>query len=191
MKTLGRAVIRRFDAFLCRCLGVYEFSSDAECILRVQKAVAARPLNLPGGVIPKGAAVLKIHLWNEHVPPMPAAGPDLAWAAHVSRCFVRSLHSVAGLLRKDPSLTGARAVGGVTALLPIEGRSGSTALMKRLGFTILPYHNPLGSFSEFWENLYTWGLMWAYNPISLQHHQFFRLHRAEIWMPIENFLARF
>jgi hypothetical protein len=60
-----------------------------------------------------------------------------------------------------------------------------------LGFTVLPYHNPLGRFGEFWENFYTWWIMWTYNQASLRHRRLFRLVRAEVWMTMAELLSRY
>jgi len=63
--------------------------------------------------------------------------------------------------------------------------------MQRLGFTVTPYRSPLGRFGEFWENLYAYGLIWAYNPASVHQRQLLGLHRTEMWMPADEFLRRY
>jgi hypothetical protein len=55
----------------------------------------------------------------------------------------------------------------------------------------VPCRSPLGAFGDFWENLYTWWVMWAYHQVSVRHRQFFRLRRVEAWMPAEAFIQRF
>ncbi len=64
-------------------------------------------------------------------------------------------------------------------------------LLQRLGFTILPYHGSTGSFGEFWENFYTWLLIWTYNPASLRSHPLLGLQRNELWTTKARFLQRF
>ena len=80
---------------------------------------------------------------------------------------------------------------GILAQINLEGSDGGRALLEHLGFTILPYHRPAGAFGEFWENFYTWWLIWTYNPISLRHRHLFALQRNEFWMRKERFLVRF
>jgi len=63
--------------------------------------------------------------------------------------------------------------------------------MNRLGFTVTPYHRPLGRFGEFWENFYSWGLLWAFNPPSWRRRKLFDLRRTEVWMLREDFVDRF
>ena len=98
-----------------------------------------------------------------------------------------SLGEAARYLDCHPELGETRAVGGVTVLLA----TGGARLVRRLGFTVLPYHSPLGRFGEFWENFYTWVLMWTYNPASLRYHRIWSLRRKEFWMPAEEFRRRF
>jgi hypothetical protein len=177
-----RAVIRRLDAHLRRANGVFEFCQDPGCLLRLQLTNAPHQLNLSGFQVNKREPVLVLHLWNEHLPPIPPSGPTLSWAVRFERLLIQSFQAVASWLYKDPRSTGIRAVGGVLALLPSKDNSGGVRLMQRLGFTILPYHNPLGRFGEFWENFYSWSLLWSYNPASLRSHKLFQLRRREIWM---------
>ena len=63
--------------------------------------------------------------------------------------------------------------------------------MQRLGFAVRPHHSALGRFGEFWENFYTWWVMWTYNPRSLDGRRLIRLERMEIWIQAENFLRRY
>jgi len=179
-----RHLIRLFDRFLRRVYGISEFWDDPACLLRLRVGRTAHPLPLPDGQLPAGTRVLEIHLWNEQIPPIAATGPDLAWAVQVRRRLVASLRRLAEQMRHDPRLAGVQAVGGVTVLA-------GEKLLARLGFTVFPSHNRLGRFGEFWENLYTWGIMWAFNAASLRQRHLLQLHRTEIWMSADEFLRRY
>ena len=135
--------------------------------------------------------MLYFHLWNEHLPPLPTSGPDLPWANTLGRAFIRSLRAVAGYWANEPHLAYLKAIGGVTSLFSPTEASGGLHMMKRLGFSVFPYQSKLGSFGEFWENFYAWGLLWAYNAASLQSRRFRRLRRCEFWMGKQDFLTRF
>lgn len=187
-----RAIIRRFDGLLRRASAVFEFCDEADCLLRLQIARAPHDLHLSDGTgVRAGDPVLMLHLWNEHVPPIRPAGPDLAWAVSVRRMLLHSLRAAARWLANEPGLTNVRAVGGVTVLVTPGSAGGDLRLMRRLGFDVLPYRGLLGRFGEFWENLYAWGLMWAFNAASLRRRQLFRLHRAEVWISARMFLERY
>jgi hypothetical protein len=187
-----RAIVRRFDGLLRRAEGVFEFCGQADCILRLQWARAAHPIPLPdGGPVRRGDPVLIIHLWNERMPPIPPDGPDLAWAARFRRLLIGSYRLVARWLSAQPGLGRVRAVGGVTVLLYGGETQGALRLVERLGFQVMPYHNPLGRFGEFWENLYTWAVMWTFSIVSLRHRRLLRIRRAEIWMSTAEFMRRY
>ena len=82
-----------------------------------------------------------------------------------------------------------RAVGAVTVLIgPDDERGG---LLGRMGMQAMPYRNPLGRFGEFWENFYSWALLWTYNPASLHHRRLLTMRRREFWISAEAFVARY
>jgi len=186
-----REVIRRFDAFLSRQYGVFEFCQAEDCLLRLSLGKARRPMLLPGAEVPRGAPVLFLHLWNTRIPTIPPRGPDFNWAIRIQRMFIRSLGYAANYLKSNLDTEITQAVGGSTSLLSIPDRSGGVRLVERLGFTVLPYHSPLGRFGEFWENFYAWWLIWAYNPVSLRRRSLLGLRRVEIWMAACDFLSRY
>jgi hypothetical protein len=186
-----RALIRRFDAFLAQQYGLFNFTDEPDCLLRLQAAGAPHRLNFPGQVVQPGEPVLLIHLWSEHIPRTLPAGPDLAWAKTIQRAFLKSLQAVGSYIQEEPRLADIRAIGGVTILMFAGNRRNGARFMERLGFTVMPYTNPLGRFGEFWENFYTWMLIWTYNPASLRSRKLFQMRRSEIWIPAEKFVARY
>jgi len=82
-------------------------------------------------------------------------------------------------------------VGGATVLFAAGDASSGERLFQRLGFSTFPYRNPLGRFGEFWENLYTWALMWTFNAGSLKKRHLLQLQRTEVWMSTGEFLVRY
>lgn len=183
-----RVIIRRFDGWLSRRYRVQEFTSDPQVILRIQRTRAPRDIWLPEGIVPARAEVLMLHAHNERMPPLPPAGADLAYAAHLRRLQVYSLHVVARYVQNEPSLQNILAVGGITAHVTLQPADGGRAMLEHLGFIVFPYHCPLGAFGEFWENFYTWWLMWSYNPPTIRHRRMTALQRVEFWMSAEKFL---
>jgi hypothetical protein len=149
-----RTLIRRFDVFLARQYGLFNFLDEPDCVLRLQIATAPHRLNFPHQVVLPGERVLLIHLWNEHVPAVPPAGLDLGWVKSMQRAFLKSLRSVGSYMQTEPDLADIRAVGGVTVLMFAGTRRSGERFLERLGFTVMPYTNPLGRFGEFWENFY-------------------------------------
>jgi hypothetical protein len=105
--------------------------------------------------------------------------------------FLGSLREVARRLGEDPGLAGMQAVAGATVLIQSTDGFERNRLMQRLGFTILPARNPLGRFGRFWENAYTWAVMWTFSPASLRDRRLRDMHRDEFWMTRSRFLERF
>jgi len=183
-----RRVVQRFDAFLANALGVFEFTQDPKCILRLQRAILRHALILQDAELAPGAPVLMLHLWNDRVPPLPAEGPDLAWARQISRSLTDSLYLANTYLAQGSPQTDPRAIGAITVL---GLASGTADILAHLGFLPYPYKCPLGRFGEWWENAYTWSLMWAYNPASMRGRRLSQLRRTEYWMSTSDFLDRF
>jgi len=186
-----RTLIHHFDALLRRAYGVFTFCDDEQCVLRIRLIEASHALKLADQTVRPGDTVLELHLWNEHIPPLPPDGPDMAWALQMRRLLIHSFHALAQEVHQNPSLAGVRAIVGVSVMLSPQGHPASAQLLQRLGFTILPYHRPLGRFGEFWENFYSWWIMWTFNVASLRHRRFFHLYRAELWMLADEFSRRY
>jgi len=183
-------VVRCFDRFLRWALGVFEFCDDPDCLLRVRLTTTAHAVTLPDHRIPAVVPILELHLWNEHIPPLPPSGPDLAWAVKTHHMLKASFRALARQMQHDARLAGTLAVGGCTVLC-FTGDGSGTKLFEHLGFTIYPYRSPLGRFGEFWENLYTWAIMWAFNEASLQQRRLLSLRRSEVWMSTDGLLRRY
>jgi hypothetical protein len=186
-----RMAVRRFDDWLSRVEGVQPFAEDPRIILRLQRARLPCAVRLPPRSIPAGAPALMLHFWNERMPPLSVQGADLRWALQFQRRLIYTFHAIARHLQRAASLQDIVVVGGIITHIHTGVPDGGRLILERLGFTILPYHRPAGGFGEFWENFYTWLLIWTYNPASLQSHALFGMQRNEFWMTKEQFLERF
>ena len=186
-----RCLIRLLDRWLSDLTGLFEFSQHPDCILRLQLTRAGHTMPLGSQVVGRGEPVLALHFWNERAPLLPPGGADLAWALSFRRQLVFSFRAVAAEMLREPRLAHVRAVYGASALFSSSGHVGGTRMMQRLGFIVVPYHSPLGRFGEFWENLFSWWLMWAYNDPSLRSRHMPHLQRTEIWISAGDFLRRY
>ena len=145
-----RRIIRGFDHFLRWAYGVFEFCAEPGCVLRVRRSALSHPVTLSGQTIPAGMPILELHLWNEHLPPLPPDGPTLRWAVQLRRGLLISFRALARQMPRDTRLAGTQVVGGIT-VLPLAGtHAGGVKLFEQLGFTLCPHHGPLGRFGEFW-----------------------------------------
>ncbi len=186
-----RAIIRRFDNWLSQVEGVEPFTDDAQCILRIQIGQVNHDLTFPDQTIRSGTKALFIHFWNEHMPIIPDEGPDLAYGLKLQRLTVYSMKLIARHIQQNQSFDEIQAVGGITTFISREAADGGRATFQHLGFTIFPYHRTEGAFGEFWENFYTWWVMWTYNPVSARHRKMLEMQRMEFWIAKEKFIDKF
>jgi len=205
ISALLRSAISALDTLLRRVYHVQEFTQKENCILRIALSRSDREVTLSDGTrILKGETIGELHLWNEHIPPMAKEGPDFGWALKFYYRLTRSLEDLAEYVETDPKFKDPRAFRGETAFpmgglmnaLPADGRAPpfdyresvhqgwDADLVKQLGFDFVRANRAgkLRRFGEFWEHLYTWGLIWTFNPGSLKAKRFFKLERGQLWI---------
>jgi hypothetical protein len=152
---------------------------------------APRKLHVSEGEIRAGETILELHLWNEHIPPMPAGASNIAAAVKLRRALASSTRELASQMNSDPRLQGVQAVGGVTPLFSPGDGSGMEKVFVRLGFAVTPYRNPKGRAAECWEEVYAWMIMRAYYRGNQQSRPLHRIRRTDFWMSAEEFLRRY
>jgi hypothetical protein len=188
---LLRSGVRLIDTILRKRGDLREFSQDPACILRIQLRTAPHQVTLNSTTIKKGETVLALHLWNEHMPQLPQEGAELEWAINLRRRLIKTFKTLARLLRDDGRYAEVKAVFGVSVLFSFSDHIGGARMMQHFGFSVMHYEHPTGTFGEFWENLFSWWLMWTYNEASIHSRKFWRLERTEIWMDTNDFIRRF
>lgn len=181
---LGRRAIRSFDAFLRRAYRIEEFTQDPECIVRLGPGRCRKAVRLADGtVLEPGDPVLEMHLWNEHLPPIPPGGHTVAWGARLLYLMRRSLRLLAEHVLGNSRFAGVHALHGI---LPIPGGEALPRwerALRHLGFEVVrPQSGLWHRFAAFWENLYTWAIIWAFNPPSLRRRRFGRMVRCHVWL---------
>lgn len=186
-----RLLIRRFDTWLSHVEGVEPFTADPQCILRIQIGRTPHDRTFRDQTIRANSKALFIHFWNEHMPIIPEAGPDLSYGLKLQRMIVYSMKLIAKHLRNNPALQDIQWVGGITTFVGREAADGGRASFQHLGFTIFPGWRNAGAFGEFWENFYTWWVMWTFNPVSARHRSMLEMQHTEFWMSREQFMDRF
>ena len=186
-----RSIIIRFDGWLSQREGVIPFTEDEGIIFRLQTGSVSHDLYLYDETIAAGSKVLFIHMWNERIPQTPDNGPDLAYGLKLQKLIFTSYKAIAKHILADPSLMDIRAIGGISALASLRESDGGRIMFEHMGFRVMPYHRPFGAFGEFWENFYTWWLMWTFNPTSVKYRSMWDFQRTEFWMTKDSFLRKY
>jgi hypothetical protein len=125
---------------------------------------------------------------------MNATGPDLKWGVQFYRGMLASLKALSVYVQTDDRFASVKAFHGEVAVLQGEDVPAATQLLERLGFDVQEPRVPAswpGRFARFWENLYTWWLMWAYQPASLRGKSRHQLARFDMWISRAELLARY
>jgi hypothetical protein len=195
MFDIPRAVVRRFDTLLRRQKLVQEFTQDEDCILRISLAVCKNDMELSDGTtIQSGERICELHFWNERLPSMPPEGPELKWGLRFYCLAVRSLRSMAAYIAAERSLEDVMAFRGEIALRGGGDPIPLASVGAQMGFDVLNLTLQAGRcdrFRYFWENIYSWALMWTFNPGSLRGKRFLRLQRYELWISRQALLQRY
>jgi hypothetical protein len=194
MLRVPRAMVLALDLLLQRQGHVQEFTEDEECILRIALTACKQDVELSDGTkLRAGDRICELHLWNEHIPPMPPEGADLTWGLRFYRLAVKSFNSLAAYLAADERQD-IVALGGQMAFMEKEDPPVLASVAARLGFDVLnltAQAGRWGRFTHFWENMLSWALMWAFNPASLRGKRFLRLQRYRLWMSRRTLLQRY
>jgi len=189
-----RRTIGAIDALVRQARGIREFCSAERCLLRVSIGRSHADLTLSDGTsIHRGETVGELHLWNEHVPEIPAQGPDLTWARTFQRRLTFSLSQLAITMQTDPDFRDIHAIRGENSFL---GRYGPrmTRIAGRWGFDLLCPGETERAWQRFrnsCENLYAWLLIWAFNPSSIRETSPERLQRNQLWMSRRVLLGKY
>ena len=188
-----RRTIARCDDYLSRRCGVKPFSPDERCLLRYAAMSSPGAFRLSdGAVLRRGDLVIDLHLWNEHIPPEPKRGPDLAWARLMAGRMKHSLALLAEAVDARPELADARAVRAKINFVGWGARSESLPrLIGRFGFEDVD--EGAASLPErvhdAFENILIGALTWTHNPEALRLEKLVR-QRRPVWMSAATLRAR-
>jgi hypothetical protein len=180
------------DAILRSYYGIYEFTDDPACVLRVGLGQAPAAVSLSDGTcVEIGELVGTLHFWNEHLPRYPSTGPNLGGACAMRDRVVYSLQAFAEYIEKDPAWRDVRAIQSETALPARRGAAQVGRVFQRYGFERVPTATTLWArLHGFGENFVLWGLTRAFNPAALPRQPFFR-DRHELWISRATLLRRY
>jgi hypothetical protein len=177
-----RRLIGRLDKLLQRLQGITEFSGHSHCLLRIARAVAEKDVRLADGcIISRGAEVLDLHLWNEHVWSLPPPSCGLARATALRGYLRVSLCELAICIETDPSLGAVAALRARAAFVPRRRIQKVLRIARAFGFDTAASAPPDVYPYGFWESLLLWALAWRFNPSTLRRNGVLR-SSCELWI---------
>jgi hypothetical protein len=173
------------DRWLRQRQGVYEFTSNPICMLRVNRATAEDELTLSDGTqVHCGDPILNLHLWNEQLARM-KGGPTLSWATRVCRALDGSLCDLALCIAHRPEFSDIAALRADICIGTTKKTEQVARIAGRYGFET-PRTASAPEFQRgmhrFGENLYMFLLVLATNPGALRSDVFSRDH-ALVYLP--------
>jgi hypothetical protein len=123
------------DRRIRRRLGVYEYTTNAQCLFRIQLDRAEHGFSLSDGTqVSPGDPILKLHLWNEQLPLMGQHGPTVAWARQASRALDNSLRELARYLAERSELANIAVICGDMSLGTAQQCEKLVRIVARYGF---------------------------------------------------------
>jgi hypothetical protein len=180
------------DAILRSYYGIYEFTDDPACVLRVGLGQARAQVSLSDGTrVEFGELVGTLHFWNEHLPRYSSKGPNLGWACAVRNRVIYSLRAFSEYIDSEAAWQGVRAIRTETALPARLGASQIGRVFQRYGFERVPTDPSLRArLHGLGECFVLWGLTRAFNPAALPRQPFLR-DRHELWISRAMLLTRY
>jgi hypothetical protein len=186
LAVLGRYGIRAIDWIVRKIYRITPLSDEPDCILRIARERSKWHASLSDGVeVKPGDPIILLHLWNERVLEFLQSHETLGWTRYLLRRFLKSLPILNEYLNQQAwgdEIVAMRAEFGFLVSLEVAG-----PILSSLGLDVMPVERPRGRFwrRAFWDNLYSYLLMWTFNPKSLQGKKITNLLRAELWISRE------
>src|ERR1051325_10196441 len=180
------------DQLLRAYIGIDEFTDDPGCVFRLELHAARGAVMLSDGTdIRAGEPVGVLHLWNEHLRPYAAGGPDFGWACDMRRRVRRSLQLLAEYVERDPGWRAVRAFRGNAALSRRLGNTQIRRVAARYGFEAADAPSSvLRELHFIGDCCNAWALTRAFNPAALARHGFLR-GRCELWITRRRLVERY
>ena len=185
-----RGAVQALDWALRERQGIFEYSRDPRCMLRISAGEVAHEVALLNArPVPAGARILDIHFWNEHMAigggpaRLPGAEHSLRFATAIRSRFALSLSELADYLADHAELADVAAIRAKFAY-PIHADPGMICdVMSRFGFAPEPAEiRPHLISTYLLIDLFLWALAWSYNARGVSGLASVRRRRRHFWM---------
>jgi hypothetical protein len=160
------------DTLLRHWYTITEYSVDNRCIFRIQLAEIDDIVRLADGTLARsGDRIIDLHLWNEHLPRLPAGGASVSWALEMRRRLEVSLRELAAYLSVHQEFRDVRILRGHIKLCVSEQCEQMGRLCRHLGFEVADIDEP-GSLIErlhgFGQNILISFMVLALNAVAIR-----------------------
>ena len=186
-----RNAIVFLDRVLRRALGIYEFSTNPGCLLRIAVGRVRNGTTLPDGAcLHPSDTLIDLHFWNEHFEPLLAGKAHCSRARLICRHLELSMSLLAAYLIEHPEI-GATMIH-ARVVMPLGHRVAKfRAIAEMYGFnvTISPVRG-MARAHDFCEDFLVRALLWAFNPGPSKRRQL-GLRRADLWIDRNTFVERY
>lgn len=182
------------DKWLQRCQGVVEYSVHPQCVFRMQVGRAHRQLFLRDSThVRPGQRIVHLHLWNEHIPPVPATGTTIRWARQMQQGMAIALRELAKYLAARSELAD---VAVICADVPCGTQAQAhqlSTIMGYYGFETIPEEQPVPlreQLHRFGDNILISLMVLAQNSVTLRADTLRRV-RVPIYLSRRGLAERF
>jgi hypothetical protein len=189
---VGQTTVRTLDRALRSILGIVEFSTHEDCVLRIAPRRAPAAVCVPGRIeVRKSAEVIELHFWNENLPVLYPCGSPFGWAVRFRRQMHLSLQVLAAHAVTDPRIMNANAFY-ARMVLPLDGRLYKcAAVAEDFGFSVIKLPcSAIQRVHDAFENLLVRALIWTFHPGKLTRRPV-PLERVYWWISREDLLSRY
>jgi hypothetical protein len=154
------------DGWLRRRAGVIEYSTDPNCVFRIEPRRLDHAITLSNGTtLLPGEEIVQLHFWTERIPQYDGAGATFEWARRFNQGFHSSLRELASFLSKG-DLQAVKGVRASVALGTAEHIDQVLRFCSHYGFTPVRDTAPVTALSHlhrFGENILISLLILAHN----------------------------
>jgi hypothetical protein len=185
-------LVAAFDRRQRRVLGIWEFTADPGCVVRLGLTRALLDADLADGTrVRRGDTVGVIHLWNERMPRIPAGGATLRWAVSLDRALRYSLSLLAAYLQQEPRMQDVQAFGGEFGFVFTPA---AIKVLQRLGIEIFEPRPPHGLWNRSVDlamRIWPYLLRRAFNPESVRGRTLADFGRRPMWLARSTIISRY
>lgn len=191
---LGRRFVFALDDQLRRFEGIYAYSQDPRCVVRISPCVSRKECTLADGtVVHRGDPLIELHWWNEHIARLAASGSSLQWGLQFYRHVYHSVLALGRYVEAEPELREVVALHGETTFPDETSFQHHANAFRRMGFELValpPPTSPGGQVMHALRRFHVWALTWASNPSSLRHKGPCAVVRCDLWISRRSLLER-